>query len=37
MEFAIAKAVYGLAQAVGITNFITEHEDKDTVNQELNF
>ena len=33
MEFAIAKAVYGLA--VGITNFIAEHEDKDAVNQEI--
>jgi hypothetical protein len=29
MEFAIAKAVYGLA--VGITHFIAEHEDKSRV------
>ena len=33
MEFAIAKAVYGLA--VGIINFIAEHEDKDAINQEI--
>ena len=33
MEFTIANAVYGLA--VGITNFIAEHEDKDAVNQEI--
>ena len=33
MEFAIAKAVYSLA--VGITQFIAEHEEKDAINQEI--
>ena len=33
MEFTIASTVYGLA--VGITQFIAEHEDKDAINQEI--
>ena len=33
MEFTIVNAVYSLA--VGITNFIAEHEDKDAVNQDI--
>ena len=33
METTIANAVYSLA--VGITNFIAEHKDKDAVNQEI--
>jgi len=33
MELSIVQAVYGLA--VGITRFIVEHDDKDTVNQQI--
>lgn len=33
MELSIAHAVYGLA--VGITNFIAEHDDKDAVHQQI--